>query len=118
MSAQESMCECDYRKYLEARFTALEKSKEIAYISMEKRLDNMNEFRQQLKDQNNMSFTRAEHEMFRDKIDSQIKFLELSKASLDGKASQNQLTVTFLIAVTGVLLSILDIAIRIIEHSK
>ena len=50
------------KEFITDKFETLEKTTEFARQSMEKRLDQMNEFRQQLKDQNASFITRIEYE--------------------------------------------------------
>jgi hypothetical protein len=60
------------KEFINAKFEALEKSTELSRIGMEKRLDSMNEFRQQLKDQNSTFITKAEHQI----VITKIEYLE------------------------------------------
>ena len=50
------------KKYVDTRFTALEKSTETTAFQLDKRLDSMNEFREQLNTQTATFISRPEHE--------------------------------------------------------
>jgi hypothetical protein len=71
--------ELTLKEYINDKFLSLEKSTENNRISMEKRLDGMNEFRSQLKDQASQFLTRleyeAKHELLDNKITSALKIL-------------------------------------------
>jgi hypothetical protein len=78
--------------------------------SLERRLDTMNEFRGQLKDQSAGFFTRNEHEQYSKTIDVDVRSLRESRAAIEGKASQTHLFITFAISVLGLLVAIASIA--------
>ncbi len=112
--------------------TNLEKATAIAAAGMEKRLEGMNEFRNQLKDQS-LTFvtkteylsmidrasedikslkdqaaelyTRKEHQAYTDKIDADIRVLRESKAELEGKASQTSVNVALIVSIVGIVLA-------------
>jgi hypothetical protein len=88
----------------EVRIQALEKATTIASESMEKRLEGMNEFRSQLKDQSLTFFTRQEHILYKEAIDNDIRSLRESRANQEGKASQQSVIIAF--ALTGISLMI------------
>jgi hypothetical protein len=92
----------DADAFFDARIRAIEKSAEIAATELGRRLEGMNEFRGQLKDQAATFITRTEHEA----VCKEIEELKLSKANLEGKASQTSFFVTLGISVIGVIISI------------
>ena len=94
------------KDYIDMRFEEIEKARSQAFLSMDKRLEGMNEFRAQLKDQTQLYLTRGEYEGKHEALDAKIHTLEISKATLEGKASQNSVIFSVVIAVFGVLLSI------------
>ena len=97
------------REYTDTRFTAQEEATERARASMEKRLDGMNEFRNTLKDQGQTFITKTEHSAWCDRVSK----LELSKATLEGKADQKSVTNAIIIAFIGLALSIVGIIINL-----
>jgi hypothetical protein len=74
---------------------------------MDKRLEGMNEFRNQLKDQSTMFFTKAEHEQFGKRIEDDIRSLRESRASLEGKASQNSVLMAYVISGVSIIITII-----------
>ena len=95
------------KEYVESKFEMSEKAVDLAFTSLDKRLESMNEFRSALKDQQIEFIRRPEHEL----IASDVKSLQLSRAEISGKANQNDVTVSTGIAITGVCLSILNLII-------
>ena len=93
------------REYLESRIFAVEKAIEVANVAMKERLFGMNEFRDTLKDQASRFVTRDEVDVKLETIHRQLKELQLAKAELEGKASQSQANIIFVIAVIGLVLS-------------
>jgi hypothetical protein len=82
---------------------ATEKATQIAVIAVDRRLEAMNEFRTQLKDQAAGFFTRTEHEAYQKVVDADLRLLRESRAELRGKATQSSVTITFVLAAIGVI---------------
>jgi len=97
------------REYTDTRFKAQEDATERARASMEKRLDGMNEFRDTLKDQGATFITKTEHSAWCDRVSK----LELSKATLEGKADQKSVTTALIIALIGIALAVISIIINL-----
>ena len=93
----------------ETKIVANEKAVELASRTLSARLDLMNEFRSQLKDQANTFFPRAEHEIYMKAVDKDIRELRESRAELAGKASQKAVTISVIIAVISTLISIISL---------
>lgn len=109
------------RDYMESKFVALEKALDLAYRQMETRLEGMNEFRQSLRDQSQTFVIRSEFGVFKEKVDldlnnicKEIKDLQLSRAELSGKATQNSVNNTMIIAIIGLVIGILGIVMGIL----
>jgi len=118
------------KEYFETKIQAVEKAIEVAYIALNKRLDNMNEFRSSLEDQTEGFVRREELEaklngmiaqienLEKDnRIDlgelrSQIKSLEISKATLEGKASQSQTNFALIMSLVGLALAIIGMFVK------
>jgi hypothetical protein len=98
------------KDYFEMRIAALEKATEVSAAQLERRLEGMNEFRAQLKDQAAGFFPRSEHEIYTKKVDDDIRLLRESKAMLEGKASQLSVNITLFVAVIGIIVSIASAA--------
>ena len=91
----------------ETKITANEKAVELASKTLSARLDLMNEFRMQLKDQAATFFPRVEHDIYIKSVDKDIRELRESRAELAGKASQKAVTISVIIAVISTLISII-----------
>jgi len=116
----------------ETKIAAQEKAVTLASNTLSIRLDLMNEFRSQLRDQAATFFPRIEHDIYMNKVgddmkrmhnehtlfvakgehnilhtklDDDIRLLRESRASLEGKASEKFVAFTMVIAVIGIILS-------------
>lgn len=92
------------REYIESRLDAIEKATTLAYDSMNKRLEGMNEFRDALKDQTGKFATRDEVKLVVDRLGEDVRGLRESKANLEGKASQQSVVAAQLLALIGIVL--------------
>lgn len=108
------------KDYVDSRFSAIQDATKSARDSMERRLDGMNEFRASLKDQADRFVGREEHSVIINKLDERIKIhdsdlksLEITRAVVEGKASQTSVTVTFIFALLGVFISTASLVILI-----
>ena len=97
------------KEYFEVRVTALEKATTLAAEQMDKRLEGMNEFRGQLKDQGATFLTRNEYAIAHEKLCDDIKLLREFRAQLEGKASQQAVILAMIISVIGIILSIVSL---------
>ena len=64
------------KEFITDKFQVLEKNTDTARLSMEKRLEGMNEFRQQLKDQNGTFITKTDYEGRHLTLETKIEALE------------------------------------------
>jgi hypothetical protein len=85
------------KELLCVKIDALEKATSLAKINMDLRMENTNEWRQAMMDREAL-FSRKDDEH---RLDVRINLLELSKASLEGKASQMSVNIAYLLAVVG-----------------
>jgi hypothetical protein len=72
----------DLRDYIEARLNANEKALELARSTMEGRLESMNEFHNQLREQAALLITRNEVEIIVEHIKEEISLLRESRANI------------------------------------
>jgi hypothetical protein len=105
----------ELKEYLDVKINASEKAKDTAYASMEKRLEGMNEFRDTLKDQAAKFVTRDELASQLERINILVKSLELSKATLEGKANQSSVNVAMIFSILGTLIGLISLASRFIQ---
>jgi hypothetical protein len=100
------MNECDEKIIrLEERLLASEKAKDLAYKTLEDRLGSMNEFRKALTDQAATFITRKEHDI----IISEIRELREFKATLQGKASQSSVWISWFLAGVAIIIQFLHL---------
>jgi hypothetical protein len=97
------------KEFILEKFVALEKQTLLVQISLEKRLDGMNEFRDALKDQQRLFVPRTEH----DKVLEDIRSLRESRSMLEGKASQLSVNIAIVLAVAGLLIGVLGLILRL-----
>jgi hypothetical protein len=120
------MSDVPLKEHLEARVAALERAVDmnIAWLEktrigdreiLEKRLDSMNEFRDALRDQSGTMFTRVEHEAYQKTVEADLRGLRGFQSTLEGKASQANLNVTFILALAAVVVSVTNLILRVIK---
>jgi hypothetical protein len=93
---------------LEERMNTTKENLYLARDAMEKRLESMNEFRQQLKDQTSSFITRPEH----DSVLADIRILRESKAELQGKASQSSVNIALIISFLSGMMAVISLIIE------
>lgn len=103
------------RDYFEARLAALEHHIKVAAAAMEKRLDAMNEIREQLRDQAATFMPRSEYNIHHEKLVEDVRDLRESKAQLEGKASQKSVNVTLVISIFGLILALISVIERLLH---
>jgi hypothetical protein len=92
------------KEYVDALLKALETRIEQARISMEKRLDGMNEFRDALRDQAANSPTRNEVETELEAIKKDIKTLISFMDTVGSKASQGDVNRGIMFSIIGLVI--------------
>ena len=119
-----------WKDYVDIKLGSLEKSTIIAKESMEIRLANMNEFREQLTRQETTYLTKMEYglnhtnlelklEKISDEfrlncknIEKQVNELQTFKAVIDSKANQGTVWIFYIISIINIILLILDFAFK------
>jgi hypothetical protein len=102
-----------HEKLNDAKFESVEKAVTVANTNMEHRLAGLNEWRATITDFINASITRKEFEGAHATVLEDIKRLDISRAMLEGKASQKSVNMAFLISAVGIILSIISIVLRL-----
>ena len=102
-----------WRDYVDSRLEALETANSLSRENLATRLDTMNEFRGQLREQAAGLFTRAEHVIFMEKVNSEITQLRESNARAEGKASQTSVLFAYGLSVIGILVSIIVAILKV-----
>jgi hypothetical protein len=117
MNEKKTLNDISLKEYFETRLrdlekattivaSNLEKSTAIAASAMERRLEGMNEFRNQLKDQTSTFVVRSEYNSTLSRLNEDIRVLRESKATMDGKASQMSTNISTIIAIIGLIISL------------
>ena len=101
-----------FKEYVDIRLAALDKATEVAYQSMQSRLAGMNEFRETLREQASKFVTRTELEIQLDRIESDIRALRESRATLEGKASAQSVYVAYAISLIGIIMGLIGLLNR------
>ena len=94
------------KEYFESKFKAVDKALKLASSNMERRLEGMNEFREDLRNQAATFVSRTECEAHRKLIDADLRMLRESKSHLEGKASQLSVTISLLLALAGLVVAV------------
>ena len=97
------------RDYFDMRLTSLERSRVEAVDAMERRLEGMNELRAQLDRQAGTFLTMKEHDIFRERVDKELRNIAEFRAVVDTKASLNGLYISIALSVLGLLASLMGI---------
>jgi hypothetical protein len=93
------------KEYFDSRLSSIEQSITVALAANEKRLDSMNEIKGAMKDQAALFAYSKDLEPIRE----DIRDLRETRAELKGKASQMSVIVAYVIAILGILLSVINI---------
>ena len=99
------------REIINLRVMALETATSLAKEAMERRLESMNEFRAQLKDQSFTFVTRREHDL----VLADLQSLRESRSRVEGKADQTSVEWVRWLAIVGIIISICVAAIQAVK---
>ena len=102
----------ELKNYMDIKFNSIEKSTCLAQENLNARLENMNEFRNSLKDQTSQYITRREHESVISKYDGDIRTLRETQAEARGKASMNSVYIGYIIAFIAIVVGIVGLIIK------
>ena len=114
----DQVCKTVEQKFntLDERFRSQEKALELQQEINDKRFEGQNEWRGAMSDREKAYITRVDHEALilllntkEDALLKDIKSLEITRATLDGKASQSQLNITFAFAMAGVVFTLIGL---------
>lgn len=99
----------DQKELFVTKLQATELATRLTKEANDARLNIMNEFRNAIEDQANRMVTREEHNATLTRLTESVKGLEITRATMDGKASQSAAT-------TAIVLSVLSLLIAIVLH--
>ena len=100
------------KEYIDARFAAQDRATELSRETMDARLETMNQFREDLRNQAMHFTTRTEVSQLFDGVVEDIRYLRESKATLEGKASQLSVNIAFLLSLAGLVIAVVAILTR------
>jgi len=106
------------KEHFDTRIVALEKATDMAAKNLDRRLDTMNEIRDQLKVQREEFITTPEHESLCqtvDRIREDVRNLQLDAATLAGKASQSSVLIGYALSAVGILLAVISLVKELIK---
>jgi hypothetical protein len=98
----------DLEKTFNVKFDANQEAVDKAERRMEIRLEGMNEFRLQLKDQAAAFLPRSEYSVAHDKLGADITDLRKTRDEMAGKANASSVYVAYALAGIGILISIIQ----------
>ena len=99
-------------KHIDMRFNNIEISTKLATENLNLRLESMNEFRESMKDQTNYYVNKVEFNVIKAKYDEDIRMLREANAEMKGKASQQSVIYTAIIASFSIAISIIAIILK------
>ena len=111
------------KEQTDLKIAALKEATILAEKLNETKHNQMNEVREQLKEQSDTFFTSAEHEAYQkniqiqiDRINQDIRYTREVLAKMDGKADQKAVVNAQLIAFTGIILGVIGIVTGLFGH--
>ncbi|RPJ40105.1 MAG: hypothetical protein EHM35_00435 [Planctomycetaceae bacterium] len=102
------------RCFYDARFVGLEKAIGTSERRLDERLASMNEFRSAMGDLGARMVTRTEMAVQLEKIAAAVDDLKQFRDRLDGKASQQSVTMAQLMGMAGLLLGLVSLVVGIV----
>ena len=95
------------KDYFESRLSDINKATELANKNLEVRLDSLNEWRMQNKDERSLYMPRKEYQAYQKVLINDIEELKVAKARAEGKASMNAVYFGYALAIISLIISLL-----------
>jgi len=99
-------------KHLEAQARSNDEARALAAENLDARLDKLNELREQVTAQEIKYATKNEAYLKFDGIEKEVKELQLSRAEMSGKASQNAVIFAWGIGAAGLITAVISLLLR------
>ena len=99
-------------KHLEAQARSHDEARALAAENLDARLDKLNELREQVTAQEIKYATKNEAYLKFDGIEKEVKELQLSRAEMSGKASQNAVIFAWGIGAAGLITAVISLLLR------
>ena len=90
------------------KVNALKEATTLAKDAMEVRLEGMNNFRDDLRDQAKSLYSRQEHDLYAEKVNDQIQNHQSILDQLKGKAEQSTVMIALLMSSIATILALID----------
>jgi len=90
------------------KVSALKEATTLAKAAMEVRLESMNNFRDDLRDQAKTLYSRQEHDLYAEKVNDQIQNHQSILDQLKGKAEQSTVMIALLMSSIATILALID----------
>jgi hypothetical protein len=91
------------------KFRMIEKASDLANENIRVRIDSLNEWRAQNKDERGMYMTKSEYEVRHDTIQKQVDDLRLRSAEMSGKASQSGLMIAYIFSIISTIIGVIGL---------
>ena len=108
---------------MDERFRSQERALELQMDANNKKFEQQNEWRGAMNDREKAYITRQDHDALvlllntkEENLKKDIKSLEITRATLDGKANQSQVTTNFLLAAAGLIIAIVSLVLGFFGH--
>jgi predicted Ser/Thr protein kinase len=98
---------------LDSRLQSMDVATKLALATNNERLNSMNEWRGQSKDREQQFVTRMELGSWKERVDQDIRTLNDFRSQQQGKASQASVMIALAISVSGVVLSVVSLVIKL-----
>jgi hypothetical protein len=104
-------------RFTAARFLDIDRSTALMATILDKRLEGMNEVRSQLREQAGMFLTIAAHEAYQKSVEADLRILRDLNTRMNTLATESSISWTRWLAVGGLLVGFLAMAIALIKHA-
>jgi len=105
----------DWKQYVDLRFESMQRATDVLAEVMKAKMENLNEWKEQSRDQTATHPTRIETENRFVNIEKEIKILQLTGAKMEGMATQKSVNTSTIIAVVGFLIGLVSIMLNYME---
>lgn len=99
------------KMYYDAQLDSIRESINLASKANDARLNSMNEFRQAMQDQSNKYLTMSEHDVWKEKIESEMNVLRDFRVEISAKASQRGLTWGYIVIAINMFFTIIALVL-------
>ncbi len=97
------------REHVEARLDAMREAIDLARVGVDQRLEGMNQFREQLREQATHFVGRSEFEASMKTVESELRALREFRTAHEAKASQASVILVGAISLLGLILSVIGL---------